>query len=77
MKKSKKIMEIIGWILTSFYVGIGILVGFTILQIIFDKFGSLNDSLDNIFVRIIFLTIVGGIAIFIYKFINKSNKSSS
>lgn len=63
------ISKIIIWVVNSFFVGMGILIGYSILEAIFDKF----DSLENIIVRILFLTAVGGIATAIYKYFKKNN----
>lgn len=64
MKDLKKIGYLV---VNAFFWGIGILIGYTVLEMIFDKF----DGLENIIIRIIFLTVVGGIAMAIYKSFDK------
>lgn len=60
-------------VVNAFFWGIGILIGYTVLEMIFDKF----DGLENIIIRIIFLTIVGGVyqCLFINLLIKKHNES--
>lgn len=66
--KDSSFGKVIMWIANSFFIGMGILIGYSILEAIFDKF----DSLENIIVRILFLTAIGGVATAIYKSFNKN-----
>lgn len=54
--------KIILWAGNSFFVGIGVLLAYAILEGIFNKF----NSLESIPMRLLFLTIVGGVANLIY-----------
>jgi hypothetical protein len=65
--KDSDFSKVIGWIMRSFFIGLGILLGYSILEAIFDKF----DSLENILLRILFLTVIGGLVSLIYKEFSK------
>lgn len=56
------ISKILLWAGNSFFVGLGILIGYGVLEGLFNKF----DSLDTTIMRLLFLTIVGGVANLIY-----------
>ncbi len=57
----------IAWVVNSFFWGIGILVGYSILQALFNKF----DGLQNVFYRILFIAIIGGLAKYTYDVLSK------
>lgn len=56
------LVKIILWAGNSFFVGFGILLVYVLLGGIFDKF----DGLKSLPIRLLFLTIVGGVANLIY-----------
>jgi hypothetical protein len=60
------LFKVFSWVMISLFIGIGIYFGYLLIGSIFDKF----EVLENIFLRLIFLTVVGGITILIYKSFN-------
>jgi hypothetical protein len=63
----KKLFVVISFIANAFFVGIGILLVYVLMEGFFDKF----YGLENLFMRFVYLTGLGGISIWGYQSVIK------
>jgi|GEM_PF-5241410 len=63
----KDLTKIGFWIINSFIVGMGVYIMFILIEAIF----KILDGLENVALRIIFFTVIGGIATAIFRAFNK------
>jgi hypothetical protein len=65
--KYEDVLKIFRWLMNSFFIGFGVYCGYIILEAIFNRF----ESLENIFIRLLFFVVIGGIVMSVFNSIKK------